>query len=151
MRGRHPFSKARQQHPQTVIQPRVCDFSMMEQVRLCAIWPTENWLGSSLNRIHCLRVLLSCCRKRMSDERGRSGKRRARCNLKCGHHSISLLSFIVRRKKRDVVVVVVKKELISISSERRVHFTIGCLLSRGLCLREPICPLDQVDSTVDIE
>ena len=25
--------------------------SMMEQVRLCAIWPMENWLGSSLNQI----------------------------------------------------------------------------------------------------
>ena len=23
----------------------------MEQVRLCAVWPTENWLGSSLNQI----------------------------------------------------------------------------------------------------
>ena len=29
----------------------VCGFSMMEQVRLCAIWPMENWLGSSLNQI----------------------------------------------------------------------------------------------------
>ena len=24
---------------------------MMEQVRLCAVWPTENWLASSLNHI----------------------------------------------------------------------------------------------------
>ena len=24
---------------------------MMEQVRLCAVWPMENWLGSSLNHI----------------------------------------------------------------------------------------------------
>ena len=24
---------------------------MMEQVRLCAVWPMENWLGSSLNQI----------------------------------------------------------------------------------------------------
>ena len=23
---------------------------MMEQVRLCAVWPMENWLGSSLNQ-----------------------------------------------------------------------------------------------------
>ena len=29
----------------------VCGFSMMEQVRLCAVWPMENWLGSSRNRI----------------------------------------------------------------------------------------------------
>ena len=29
----------------------VCGFSIMEQVRLCAVWPTENWLGSSLNHI----------------------------------------------------------------------------------------------------
>ena len=26
-------------------------FSMTEQVRLCAVWPTENWLGSPLNHI----------------------------------------------------------------------------------------------------
>ena len=34
--------------------------------------------------------------------------REARCNLKCGQHSISpllLLSFIVQRKKRNVAVV----------------------------------------------
>ena len=24
---------------------------MVEQVRLCAVWPMENWLGSFLNRI----------------------------------------------------------------------------------------------------
>ena len=24
---------------------------MMEQVRLCAVWPMDNWLGSSLNQI----------------------------------------------------------------------------------------------------
>ena len=29
----------------------VCGFSMMEQVRLSAVWPMENWLGSSLNQI----------------------------------------------------------------------------------------------------
>ena len=29
----------------------VCGFSMMEQVRLCAVWPTENWLASSMNQI----------------------------------------------------------------------------------------------------
>ena len=29
----------------------VCGFSMMEQVRLCAVWPMENWLGTSLNQI----------------------------------------------------------------------------------------------------
>ena len=29
----------------------VCGFSMMEQVWLCAVWPTENWLGPSLNQI----------------------------------------------------------------------------------------------------
>ena len=29
----------------------VCGFSMTEQVRLCAVWPAENWLGSSLNQI----------------------------------------------------------------------------------------------------
>ena len=29
----------------------VCGFSMMEQVRLCAVRPTENWIGSSMNHI----------------------------------------------------------------------------------------------------
>ena len=29
----------------------VCGFSMMEQVRLCAVWPMENWLGSFLDQI----------------------------------------------------------------------------------------------------
>ena len=29
----------------------VCGFSMMEQVRLRAVWPMENWLASSLNLI----------------------------------------------------------------------------------------------------
>ena len=29
----------------------LCSFSMMEQVRLCAVWPMENWHGSSLNQI----------------------------------------------------------------------------------------------------
>ena len=29
----------------------VCGFSMMDQVRLCAVWPMENLLGSSLNQI----------------------------------------------------------------------------------------------------
>ena len=28
-----------------------CGFSMMEQVLLCALWPTENWLCSSINHI----------------------------------------------------------------------------------------------------
>ena len=28
----------------------VCGFSMMEQARLCAVRPVENWLGSSLTR-----------------------------------------------------------------------------------------------------
>ena len=30
---------------------RVSRFSMMELVRLCAVLPMENWLGSSLNKI----------------------------------------------------------------------------------------------------
>ena len=29
----------------------VCGFSMMEHVRLCASWPTENWLGSSMSHM----------------------------------------------------------------------------------------------------
>ena len=40
-------------------------FSMMEQFRLCAVWPMENWLGSSMNHIQtglddCLNMLLAC-------------------------------------------------------------------------------------------
>ena len=49
---------------------RLCGFSMMEQVRLCAVWPMENWLGSSLNQIqgldHCPRIILLCFRARTS-------------------------------------------------------------------------------------
>ena len=29
----------------------VCGFSILEQVRLSAVWPIENWIGSSLNKI----------------------------------------------------------------------------------------------------
>ena len=29
----------------------VCGFSMMQQVRLCAVWPMGNWLGSSTYRV----------------------------------------------------------------------------------------------------
>ena len=49
----------------------VCGFSMMGQVRLCAVWPMENGLGSSLNHIrtgldHCPRFLLLRFRARTS-------------------------------------------------------------------------------------
>ena len=37
----------------------VCGLSMMEQVRLCAVWPTENWLTSSMNHIHKVTILIS--------------------------------------------------------------------------------------------
>ena len=54
----------------------VCGFSMMEQVRLCAVWPTENWLGSSINHIqgwmNDLNMLLTCFRKRMPVSRSDS-------------------------------------------------------------------------------
>ena len=29
----------------------VCGFSMMEQVRLCAVWPTQNFIGSSMSHM----------------------------------------------------------------------------------------------------
>ena len=50
----------------------VCGFSMMKQVRLFAVLPTENWLGSSMTESHtrledCLRMLLSFFKKMMSD------------------------------------------------------------------------------------
>ena len=50
----------------------VCGFSMMKQVKLCAVWPMENLLGSSLNQIQgwpTLRILLSCFRARTSEEK----------------------------------------------------------------------------------
>ena len=31
----------------------------MEELRLCAVWQTENWLGSSMNHIHRVG---ECCR-----------------------------------------------------------------------------------------
>ena len=54
----HPFSKACLQHSQR----QVCGFSVMEQVRLCAVWPTENWLGSSLNHMQGWMTVRECCR-----------------------------------------------------------------------------------------
>ena len=48
----------------------VCGFSMMEQVRLCAVWPTENCLGSSMNHMQGWRIVLNmlqpCFEKGMS-------------------------------------------------------------------------------------
>ena len=46
----------------------VCGFSMMEKVRLCPAWPTENWLFPEphTGQDDCLRKLLPCFRKRMS-------------------------------------------------------------------------------------
>ena len=38
------------QHESSISNP-ICGFSMMEQVRLCDVWPTENWLGSSMNHL----------------------------------------------------------------------------------------------------
>ena len=35
----------------------VCVFSMIKQVRLCAVWPLENWLGSSVNHIQGWRTV----------------------------------------------------------------------------------------------
>ena len=63
----------------------VCGFSIMEQVRFCAVWPMENWRGSSMNHIQsrasylsqyvfpcdCLRMLQACFRQRMSALRTR--------------------------------------------------------------------------------
>ena len=49
----------------------VYGFSMMEKVRLCAVWPMENWLGSSLNQIHgwtTVRESYSCALKQGSLE-----------------------------------------------------------------------------------
>ena len=34
---------------------------MMEQVRLCAVWPMENWLASSLNQIQGWTTLQESC------------------------------------------------------------------------------------------
>ena len=40
----------------------VSGFSMMEHVRFCAAWPTENWLGSSMNHIQGWKTVWECCR-----------------------------------------------------------------------------------------
>ena len=48
---------------------------MMEQVRLCALWPMENWLGLSLNQIQgwtTVRESYSCFRGRISGGRERA-------------------------------------------------------------------------------
>ena len=48
----------------------------MEQVRLYALWPMENWLGSFLNQIQgwtSPRILLSCFRARTSAKTWRTG------------------------------------------------------------------------------
>ena len=35
----------------------VCGFSVIEQVRLCAVWPTESWFGSCMNHTQgCMTV-----------------------------------------------------------------------------------------------
>ena len=47
----------------------VSGFSMMKQVRLCAVWPMESWLGSSLNHIQgwtTVRESYSCFTARTS-------------------------------------------------------------------------------------
>ena len=38
---------------QGLLRHILCGFSMTEQVRLCAVWPMENWLVYSLNQIQC--------------------------------------------------------------------------------------------------
>ena len=41
----------------------------MEQAKPCAVWPMENWLGSSMNHMYdCLRTLQACFRIRMSGD-----------------------------------------------------------------------------------
>ena len=45
---------------------------MMEQVRLCTVCPTENWLATSMNHTQgwmiALNMLLSCFREKMPGE-----------------------------------------------------------------------------------
>ena len=38
----------------------VCGFSMMEQVRLCAVWPRDNWFGSSMNHLWGWKTVWIC-------------------------------------------------------------------------------------------
>ena len=50
-------------HDRRIFRPNpVCGFSMMEQVRLCAVWPRENWLGSSMNQKQAWMTIWECCR-----------------------------------------------------------------------------------------
>ena len=55
-----------QKHQSMILGPSsnpVCGSSMMLQVRLCDVWPMENWFGSSLNQTYgWTTVLLSCFR-----------------------------------------------------------------------------------------
>ena len=90
--SRHPFSKA-WVHDSSIFRQSsnpLCGFSMMGQVRLCAIWPTENWLGSSFHGSNTgledsLRVLQACFRKRMSASQpslyNRKGSRAVKLNM----------------------------------------------------------------------
>ena len=62
----------------------VSGFSMMEQVRLCAIWPMETWLGSWLfhephtGLDHCLNMLLACSSAGL-EKSGQQSKISRRC------------------------------------------------------------------------
>ena len=47
-------------HDSSIVRP-VCGYSMMEQVRLCAVWPMDNLLGSSMNHIQGWMTVWQCC------------------------------------------------------------------------------------------
>ena len=73
--GRHSFSKVRQSS-----NPVVCGFSMMGQVRLCSVWPTERLaLPWTMGLEDYLNMLLSCFRRRTSDL-GPDGRARKWCS-----------------------------------------------------------------------
>ena len=40
----------------------LCGFSLMEQVRLCAVWTMDSWLGSSRNNTQGLMTVRECYR-----------------------------------------------------------------------------------------
>ena len=72
----------------------VCGFSTMEQVRLCAVWPMEYWLRSSMNQIKGLTTVRESYSRAL--EQGPLGRKGAHgCQL-ARTHGYRLSSHSVR-------------------------------------------------------
>ena len=87
----------------------VCGFSMMERVRLCAVWPTENWLGSSLNHLQGWIIIWECCRQAL-------GKRWLMCAAAAdGKNALKVAAFHCRFREKRRWTNVAEKERLSLS------------------------------------